>query len=280
MNYSIIFKKIYYPTNINYSIITPVYNQQDIIVKNIKSYINKTDDNFEIIIILDSCSDNSKEKILNFIKTFKNNKKNFIQIQIIETFKPLFETKCDNIGFKLAKGKYLLEIQADMEMTEFSYNKHLTKPFNLLPNVIAVSGRCAHNLYRGGGIGKLGTLIEKNIDELKIDRNVFYTYETCNRGPLLLDREKVKELNYLDEKNYFLDNSDHDLMARAYLLKKYICGYVPIDFNSPLKDGSTRKQKDKKNKEVFNEYMHKINRSYIYKYLKDWVNIQPKKYNI
>ena len=45
----------------------------------------------------------------------------------------------------------------------------------------------------------------------------------------------------MDEENYFLDNSDHDLMARAFLEKKYICGYVPIDFNAPLCDGSTRK---------------------------------------
>ncbi len=44
----------------------------------------------------------------------------------------------------------------------------------------------------------------------------------------------------MDEENYFLDDSDHDLMARAYLEKKYICGYVPIDFKAPLCDGSTR----------------------------------------
>ena len=29
------------------------------------------------------------------------------------------------------------------------------------------------------------------------------------------------EMNYLDE-NYFLDNSEHDLMLRARLLKNYI----------------------------------------------------------
>lgn len=283
MNYSTLLKNIYNIDNIDnivYSIITPVYNQADIIVKNINSYINNTDDNFEIIIILDSCSDNTKENLLKFIKTFKSDKQNFIQILIIETIKPLFETKCDNIGFKLAQGKYLLEIQADMEMTQFGYNKHLTKPFNILPNVIAVSGRCAHNLFRGGGIGKLGRLIEINIDQLKIERNVFYTYETCNRGPLLLEKEKVKELNYLDEENYFLDNSDHDLMARAYILKKYICGYVPIDFNAPIEDGSTRKQKDEKNTIAFNEYINKIDKSYINKYKKNWVGLEPKKYNI
>lgn len=36
-------------------------------------------------------------------------------------------------------------------------------------------------------------------------------------------------------------------MARAYLQHGYICGYVPIDFYAPLKNGSTRKSKDYKN---------------------------------
>lgn len=128
-----------------------------------------------------------------------------------------------------------------MEMTELGYNIHLTKPFKLLNNVIAVSGRCAHNLFGGIGIGKLGYAIEKPINTLNVNKNSFYVFETCNRGPLLLDRTKLKELNYLNEDEYFLDNSDHDLMARAFLEKNYICGYVPIDFNAPLCDGSTRK---------------------------------------
>jgi hypothetical protein len=75
-----------------------------------------------------------------------------------------------------------------------------------------------------------------------LDRDTFYVYETCNRGPLLLDRKKLEELDYLDEENYFLDDSDHDLMARAFLYKNYICGHVPIDYNSPMEDGSTRRQ--------------------------------------
>jgi len=140
-----------------------------------------------------------------------------------------------------------------MEMTEKGYNLHLVKPFDLLDNVIAVSGRCAHSLFRAPfcGIGKLGETIEKSIDELNIDRNKFYSMDTCNRGPLLLDRKKLQELEYLDESKYFLDNSDHDLMIRAYLIKGYICGYVPIDFKSPLSDGSTRNNKKYNNKKEY-----------------------------
>jgi glycosyltransferase involved in cell wall biosynthesis len=224
-----------------YSIVTPIYNQEQIIVKNLLSVIEHTLDNFEIILILDYCFDATEKNIINFFDTYQNKKDNFISLKIFKnTEKPLFETKCDNIGFKNAVGKYCLEIQADMEMTETGYNLHLTKPFEILNNVIAVSGRCAHYLFDHNGVGKLGGLIEKNIEDLKVEKNKFYVLETCNRGPLLLDRKKLAELNYLNEEDYFLDDSDHDLMARAYLEKKLICGYVPINFKAPLVNGSTR----------------------------------------
>lgn len=280
MTTSTCFQKLFNEGNIVYSIITPVYNQESIIVEHIKSYIINTLDNFEIIIILDCCSDNTKNNLLDFISNFENINKNFIQIRILESFEPLFETKCDNIGFKISKGKFLLEIQADMKMTEKGYNIHLAKPFNLLDNVIAVSGRCAHNLYHEGGVGKLGSSIMNNISQLNVNKDTFYTYETCNRGPLLLDRKKVEELDYLDEENYFLDYSDHDLMARAYIFKKYICGYVPIDFESDVKNGSTRKAKDKKNQDKFNELNSRINGGYIHKYKEAWIPLQPKQYDL
>ena len=86
----------------------------------------------------------------------------------------------------------------------------------------------------------MGTKVETPVALIGVSRDSFYVYETCNRGPLLIDRQKLMELGYLDEESYFLDNSDHDLMARAYLEKGYICGYMPIDFESPLRHGSTR----------------------------------------
>ena len=63
-----------------------------------------------------------------------------------------------------------------MEMIELGYNIQLKRPFDLLNNVIAVSGRCAHNMYNCNGIGKLGTDIEKPINLLNVNRNQFYVF--------------------------------------------------------------------------------------------------------
>lgn len=272
-----------------YSIVMPVYNQEQIIVENIKSIITNTLDNFEIIIILDYCFDNTEPNIMDFLESYENKINNLIQITILKNEdKPLFETKCDNIGFKQSKGKYCLEIQADMKMTEMGYNLHLTKPFNLYNNVIAVSGRCAHNLFNDNGIGKLGYDIEKSISQINVNKNKFYVFDTCNRGPLLIHKSKLEELNYLDEDNYFLDNSDHDLMARAYIEKQYICGYVPIDFDAPLRLGSTRNNNKYNNCEQYLinkmelEQLRKKtnNSSNINKYKPMWKNKEPIIYDI
>lgn len=274
---------------IAYSVVMPIYNQESIIINNLQSIINHTHGNFEMILILDFCFDNTESQIINFFDNYINSHANFIQLKIFKnTEKPLFETKCDNIGFKNASGKYCLEIQADMEMTEPGYNIHLTKPFVLLDNVIAVSGRCAHNLFNHGiGIGKLGTSIETSISNLGVNKNHFYVYETCNRGPLLLDLKKLKEMNYLNDEHYFLDDSDHDLMARAFIQRNYICGYVPIDFNAPLHHGSTRNNNYVDRPEFWINQIEKNrltqlchNRGLNSKYRNMWKTKQPKIYDI
>ena len=109
-----------------YSIVTPIYNQESIIVKNVNSIIEKTDDFFEIILILDFCFDKTEENLLNYLDSLHNIRENLIQIRVFKNSeKPLFETKCDNLGFRESLGIYCLEIQADMEMTEQGYNQEL-----------------------------------------------------------------------------------------------------------------------------------------------------------
>ena len=250
MNYKIVLDKIYEDIQVKYTIVIPVFNQQKIIIKNINSIISNTLGDYEIIIINDYSNDKTLEILKNFFVNFEPIYSNFKRIRIIDTYWPLFETKCDNIGFKLSKAKFVLEIQADMQMLIKGYDQILSKPFYKIENLIAVSGRCAHFFdYKdeSDGTGKLGVNIEKSIKELNVKSNNFYIFDTCNRGPLLIDNYKLMQMNYLDERNYFLDNSEHDLMMRARLSKNYICGYFPIDFYAPLKDGSTRNRKIKLN---------------------------------
>lgn len=264
-----------------YSIVTPIYNQESIIVKNVNSIIEKTEGFFEVILILDFCFDKTEEILLNYLDSLHNLRENLIQIHVFKNSeKPLFETKCDNIGFRASIGTYCLEIQADMEMVEQGYNLELEKPFKMFENIIAVSGRCAHNLFDGRGFGKLGEAVEQTLGTLEIQRGIFYSFETCNRGPLLLHRGKLEELGFLNEIDFFLDNSDHDLMARAFLEKEYMCGYVPIEFKSPIEDGSTRNTTyvdcpEYKINKAEKERLSRLCKSSLKKYRDIWVNRDP-----
>ena len=87
-----------------FSIIVPVYNVENYVDKCIKSILNQTYKNYEVIIINDGSTDNS----LNIINKYKNNKK----IKII-TQKNKGLSNARNNGMKMATGDYLLFIDSD-----------------------------------------------------------------------------------------------------------------------------------------------------------------------
>ena len=232
------------------SITVPVYNQEQIIVENLTSIVQKTSGTFELIIICDACSDATESNILTWHSSLQT-VPHLTRVLVLTSSQPLFETSADNLGFFCSRGKYFLEIQADMKILDTGYNMRLLQPFLRDPTIIGISGRCCCNFSITLGYGKLGMSMESTIQELGIDPNYYYIGNTCNREPLLLDGEKVKELGYLDEQNFFLDDSDHDLFARAYVQKGWICGYVPIDVYAPIANGSTRKERDALNRHAY-----------------------------
>ena len=256
-----------------FSVVMPIHNQETIITDNLNSVLKHMDGTFEMILVVDACSDQTLERILDWVEQPKP--QSLTRLVVILSVTPLFETAADNIGFRLAKSPYILEIQADMLMTEKGFNRILERPFKRNENVIGVSGRCAHDFLQTTCIGKLGQLVEQPYDPALSQTN-FYVFGTCNRGPLLLHKEKVQALGYLDEANYFLDNSDHDLFARAFKKKSWICGYVPIEFLSPLVDGSTRKPRDSLNQLFYNDYKLTKKGGFYEEYVTRKETIQPK----
>ena len=53
------------------SVILPFYNNESTILKSLRSILNQSEKNFEIIIINDGSKDKSEKKILNIIKKKK-----------------------------------------------------------------------------------------------------------------------------------------------------------------------------------------------------------------
>jgi glycosyltransferase involved in cell wall biosynthesis len=228
-----------------FSVVMPIHNQENIIQRVLRSVTDMTLGYYELILILDGCTDGTRERILEWVGLL-NVPNYLVRIHILENPQGIFETSCDNQGFVLARGKYIVEVQADMVVLTFGYNILLTSPLENYRDLIAVSGRCCHGMNKTPGairVGKLGEDANRPhaiLQEFEAYGKVFLSH-TINRGPLVLRRSMLEELGFLDEAHYVLGEDEHDLFARAWVQKQWRCGFVPVEVYSPLEWGSTRK---------------------------------------
>lgn len=113
------------------SVVMPVYNAEHYVASAVESILNQTFRNFECIIIDDCSSDDT----VNILQSFK---KKDNRIVLIRNKKNLGVTKSLNIGLKLAKGKYIIRMDAD----DWSYPERFELQIKLMqdnPDVV-VSG--------------------------------------------------------------------------------------------------------------------------------------------
>ena len=219
-----------------YSIVMPIHNQADIIKTVLNAVLLHTQGQYELILVFDGCTDNSKNIALELVPT-----PNMTRFLAITNKFGLFEASADNQGFMMSRGEYIVEIQADMVMQTPGYNEILCKPMRVFNDLIAVSGRCCHRIEdHSRGVGKLGLSIE-HPHSIPPNGNTIFISHTVNRGPLAIRRSMLVDLNYLDEDHYVQDYDDHDLFARAWVQHKWKTAFYPVEFASPLAWGSNRK---------------------------------------
>jgi len=89
------------------SVILTVYNRSNLVIKAIKSVLNQSYKNFELIIIDDGSTDNTSVKIISFIKNLNN-------ISFCRQ-KNAGNPDALNTGIRLSKGNYITFIDSDDE---------------------------------------------------------------------------------------------------------------------------------------------------------------------
>ena len=88
---------------------------------------------YELVVVLDGCSDNSEEILDLFIKENGG-------IRIKKMHAPnVFETKANNIAAKASEGEYISIIQDDMLINESGWNERMLKPFLSFNDVFFIS---------------------------------------------------------------------------------------------------------------------------------------------
>lgn len=230
-----------------YSIVVPVYNQEQIIKRTIRSIYENMIGDFEFIFIFDGCKDQSVVTAIDEFKSISNlnDKENpyCCAIIVVEIKQSVYETQCDNIGFKLSSSPTIIEIQADMKILEKGFNLVMEKPLLYFNDLIGISGLCTHFINIKNAIGFPFLLEGENDSTQWSDTNIIYLSSSVNRGPLLLDAAKLKKVGYLDEKNFTIENDEHDLFSRAWREHGYRTAFIKIGCKSEIADGSSRKIK-------------------------------------
>jgi glycosyltransferase involved in cell wall biosynthesis len=229
------------------SINLTIHNKAFLLNRVLDGIKNNTIDPYELIIVLDGCTDESESIVDKFIHSNSS-------IKTKKLYAPnVFETKANNIAAKNSEGDYIIIVQDDMIVKEYGWNLRMLKPIEAFNDVFAVTSRTAHNWILNSNSKDVNKddfhgndwadilFHTDHADRNNITRETFALRDSVNRGPLLLKHNVLQELNYFDEEFSPQDMDDHDLCYRAFK-KGYKSGCYWIDFESQDSWGGTREE--------------------------------------
>lgn len=289
------------------SVVLPFYNQAGRISDVLAHLVDSMELRYELILIDDASPDSGWKSASHFLRYRRPD--NLVRYRIFRMKRSRFETGSDAFGFDVATADFFLELQADMLVSDFGFDRRLIEVFEAFPDIIALSGRGAEPIlpvaeqYRmglgsvvapGGSLlvysarrvmryivdqlarlgnrkltapiehfsqgninlrqvtpeasdfvltgraGRLGRDISMQLGP-DFPTNRVWLSQTVMRGPLAIDARKYRAVGGFDTGSFFLGFDDHEFALRSFLKFGYRTGFVPVNFDSPLEHGSTRK---------------------------------------
>ena len=215
---NLILKKIPFQEKI--SVIIPTYNREKVILNSIKSCLNQTYNNIEIIII-DDCSTDNTKSIINKVRDHR--------IKYIKLNKNNGASYARNVGIHIAKGKYI----AFQDSDDIFHHDKLEKQFNNLKKYNSDLDFCK--------ICVIGTGIEKyyipNKETYKAILNETIFDELVSNGNFISTQSILIKKSYI--KKYLFDPrlprlQDYDLVLRiipnTILNKKLLKCHLQMKF--------------------------------------------------
>jgi len=229
-----------------HSIILTIHNKDWLVTQVLDGITKNTEGDYELIVVIDGCTD----KTFNIVEDYFYGRD--VCPHTIITTPDVYETMANNSGLKSAEGEYVIIVQDDMIIRENGWNKRMQKPFDAFNDVFAVTSRTAHNwvinpmsehVHMKEHLDNCWSDIVIHTDHAehgKFPRDIFAVRATVNRGPLMINHEDLKKMNYLDEEFSPQDMDDHDLMYRMHKELGKVCGCYWIDFETKDEWGGTR----------------------------------------
>ena len=273
--------------------VVPVFNQEDFIRRCLDGIGENQSAPSDLVIIVDCCSDQTESAVLAFARQSASR---FQRITVLRTTYPLFETRCDNLGFLLSRGEYVVEVQSDIEILSGHFDQLLKVPMIEDPHIFSTSGRAGHwfgrllpkeerrrrfpirNLmWRSLGFDRVGYSTNASLETHSRPVRAPGRYaraETVVRGPLCFRRRDLLALGLLDEGNFFLGYDEYDLHARGRA-RGLGCAYVPMQLNIPLAIGSTRQVRSGLNREAYERLRQRRSEGYLAGFMRQYRPATP-----
>lgn len=212
------------------SVLLPVYNGEKYLKSSIKSILNQTFKDFEFLIIDDGSTDNSVE----LIKSFNDSR-----IIFVKNNKNIGLTKTLNKGLDLAKGEYIIRMDAD----DISLPERLSKQVNFMDKNLDC-GVC------GSWIKIFGDTKE-HIIKYETDPDVIRTqllFLNPLAHPSTILRKKIFDEFSLRYDKFYEKAEDYELWTRVVNFSK-ICNIPEVLLNYRINHGQiTQKYQDVQSK--------------------------------
>jgi len=172
------------------SVIVTFFNHVNIVVNVLEGITESIKHNYELIIINDGSTDSTHQVIKSFLEksSFPDN---LLAIRYIKHKISKFETKCDNLGAKIARGKYLFFIQGDMALKDSGLDLRLISILESDNRIGAISGHSVH--CRSS---------EETINKWKVSRGTAFKLRKLRKTSIKEFGAKYKKLNVIHIERY------------------------------------------------------------------------------
>ncbi|UPT65207.1 MAG: glycosyltransferase [Sphingobacteriales bacterium JAD_PAG50586_3] len=184
------------------SVILPAYNAGPYIAEAIQSILDQTFYDFELIIVNDCSTDNTEEQILAIPDT---------RIQYIKNAQNSGLIYNLNLGFSLAKGKYIVRMDAD----DISLPTRIAEQVAFMEAnpEIGISGTWFQSFGKNNKLGKYEE------DDVQIKLQMLYHCRFCH--PTVIIRKQIVDSHKLQYSATFAHAEDYELWARMAFITRF-----------------------------------------------------------
>jgi GT2 family glycosyltransferase len=119
----------------------PICNQEKNIQEILHSFFTNINIETNLIIVLDSCTDGTEEKVMEFLQSERCHEKKISNVVIYRTKNDIFESSCDNFVFSITETPFFLSIQADNFLNDSTFISRGIEAMLKYPDLSGVSAR-------------------------------------------------------------------------------------------------------------------------------------------